>query len=107
LTYPRDYRQERTYGCSGTGVIIALVLVVAIMLGVVFLAGNTIFYFFPFIDPSQIEWVPEPWFAMSAYIINAIITVAVTFTALIGYWLYRQSRQVDYEGQQISDVENQ
>ncbi len=77
----------------------ALIVVVVIMIGVVFLNGNSFFAFFPFVNPSQIEWGPEAPAAISAFTITAIITVVGTFAALIGSWLYTQSRQAGSEGQ--------
>ena len=103
MNYPLYSREERTYGCSWFGVLIALVVVGVIMFGVVFLAGNSIFYIFPSIDPSPIEWGPEQSAAMSAYTITATIIVAVTSMALIGSVLYTRSRQEGSEGQQTPE----
>ncbi|MFW9961763.1 MAG: hypothetical protein ACFFDV_12140 [Candidatus Thorarchaeota archaeon] len=95
MTYPRDYRQEKIYGCTGLGAIIAVVVVAAVIIGITILGGAGFFYFF--IPPSS-EFEIDPGF-LSA-IPFFILLAAVSVVALLGSWLYSHSRQVDFEEQQ-------
>lgn len=95
MTYPRDYRQEKIYGCTGLGAIIAVVVVAAVIIGIAVLSGSV--FFFPFILPSsELEIDPRFLSAIPFFILLA----AVSVVALFGSWLYSHSRQVDSEEQQ-------
>jgi ABC-type uncharacterized transport system permease subunit len=88
LTYPRNYRQEKTYGFSWIGIAIALIIVGVIM-GVVVILSGAIIVIFPFGGVSNISIDPGQSAALSAelpYYLTLI--VVVPFAGVIGSWLH-------------------
>jgi hypothetical protein len=90
LTYPRDYRQERTYGFSAIGVILTLVGVVAIMVLVAFLTGTMVF--FPFGNSYEFQPSPDLQTLLPSMLLSSILIAATTLVVIVGSWLYNHVR---------------
>jgi len=90
MTYPRDYRQEKTYGFSAAGVIISLIVVVAIMFVVVILSGSV--FFFPFSGSYEIETSPGMDTALTSMLQSTILIAAATLAVIFGSWVYSHGR---------------
>jgi hypothetical protein len=90
LTYPRDYRQERTYGFSAVGVIIAIVGIIAIMFVVVILSGFV--FFFPFGGSYEFESSPELETILPSIVLYSILIAALTLVVIVGSWIYSRGR---------------
>ncbi len=90
MTYPRDYRQERTYGFSAIGVILTLVGVIVIMLLVVIMSGTVVF--FPFGGSYEIEPNPQFQTAVPSIIAYYILIASITVAVIAGSWVYSRGR---------------